>query len=75
MNIPDIKECIKGTVTFSYYRSGQLWYTCGNGFIFPVPVDDTGDAKFEATDKGMLFMRYIRKYIKELNDANNGDAV
>jgi len=66
MKVPDIKECIRGNVTFSYYRGGQLWYSCENGFLFPVPVEDIGDATFLNVDRAMLFMRYVRKYINEL---------
>jgi hypothetical protein len=63
-----IKDCIQGTVKFQYYRSGVLYYKCENGFIFPVPIDDTDDAAFNAEDKGIIFMRWIRKaltYYKE----------
>jgi len=67
MNIPEIKECINGQVTFSFYREGNLWYICErNGFLFPVPISDTGNATFLKYDRAMLFMRYIRKYIAEL---------
>lgn len=59
----DIKECIKGQVTFEYYRKNELWYKCENGFMFPVPIEDIGDATFMAKDKAMLFMRYIRKQL------------
>ena len=62
-NIPELKDCIKGNVTFIFYRAESLWYECENKFIFPVPVNDTGDATFLSTDRAMLFMRYIRKYI------------
>jgi hypothetical protein len=57
----DIKDCIRGSVEFLYYRKGELYYRCENGFVFTVPVDDTGDASFNATDRAMLFMRWIRK--------------
>lgn len=54
------------TVKFLYYRKGELWYeVVGKNFVFPVPIDDTGDGTFNAEDKGMLFMRYIRKQLKE----------
>ena len=73
--IPEIKECIKGQVTFQYYRANELWYKTENEFFFPVPVEDIGDATFWNIDRAMLFMRYIRKHIdslkkqKELEDA------
>ncbi len=61
-----IKDHVKGLVTFLYYRKGSLWYRTDSGFDFPVPVEDTGDASFLATDKAMMFMRYIRKHMAVL---------
>ncbi len=54
------------TVTFEFYRKGELWYTTECGFKFPVPISDTGDGTFLKSDKAMLFMRYIRKQIDEV---------
>jgi len=63
----DIKDRVRGTVTFSHYQSGDLWYRCEDGFTFPVPVPgDTGAARFLPTDKGIYFMRYIRKHMAEI---------
>lgn len=58
------------TVRFDFYRAGSLYYIVkdtdgGNSFRFPVPISDTGDASFNAEDKAILFMRYIRKAIEE----------
>lgn len=68
-----IKDMIKdNTVTFAYYRGGELWYSLpyqGSDFLFPVPVSDVGDATMLAQDKAILFMRYIRKHLKELETA------
>ena len=63
-----LKELVKGTaVHFVEYRKGNLWYTISGfeDFQFPVPVEDIGDGVFKATDKGMLFMRYIRKHLDQ----------
>lgn len=64
-----LKDVVKGgEVTFSYYRAGYLYYEVINRtevYRFPVPVDDTGDATFNKKDKAILFMRYIRKAMKE----------
>ena len=57
-----LKECVTGTVSFAYYRKGNLWYKCKNGFLFPVPIEDTGDATFSSEDKGLLFMRWIKQH-------------
>ena len=51
-------------VTFKYYRKNELWYSTECGFMFPVPIEDTGDAQFLPSDKAMMFMRYIRKQLK-----------
>ena len=67
---PGVKECIKGNVTFAFYRKGFLHYNCENGFQFRVPINDCGDACFNKEDKGILFMRYIRKELKLLEEIN-----
>ena len=74
MNIKDMVKDGK-TVTFLFYQNGQLWYSTANLFVFPVPIDDTGDGVFLASDKAILFMRYIRKHIKYLEDAKNEQKV
>ncbi|MDA3778899.1 MAG: hypothetical protein PF487_01495 [Bacteroidales bacterium] len=65
----DIKEIIKdNTVTFAYYRAGYLFYNViyrEEVFMFPVPIDDIGDATFLNTDRAMFLMRYIKKAIEE----------
>lgn len=66
-----IKDMVKDgqKVKFLYYKSHELWYVTETGFEFPVPTYDTGDGMFLAEDKAMLFMRYIRKHVKFLNEA------
>jgi hypothetical protein len=63
-----IKDLVKDKrVRFLYYRSKELWYeVIGTDFRFPVPIDDTGDGTFLPEDKAMIFMRYIRKQLQEL---------
>ena len=61
----NIKDMVKDkSVTFQYYKDGQLFYSTECGFVFPVPIDDVGNATLNAKDKALLFMRYIRKHIK-----------
>ena len=55
-------------VKFLYYKQKELWYETEDGFKFPVPIEDTGEASFLAEDKAMLFMRYIRKHLKSIED-------
>lgn len=61
-----VLEWIAGTVKFQFYRSGDLYYKCQNGFVFTVPVSDTHDAVFKDEDRGIFFMRWIRKNIDAL---------
>jgi hypothetical protein len=69
-----LKELVAGgkMVTFSHYRQKELWYKTECGFEFPVPIDDTGDGTFLATDKAMLFMRYIRKQLEAIESGRQG---
>jgi hypothetical protein len=68
-----IKDIIKDNIVeFYYYRKGFLYYRISlvvngklNNYQFPVPLSDTGDATFNATDKAIFFMRYINKAMKE----------
>ena len=60
-------------VHFEYYRGGELHYKTECGFQFPVPISDIGDATFMKEDKAMLFMRYIRKQLKNI-EVDNGKA-
>ncbi len=56
-------------VRFAFYRKNELWYVCEDGFEFPVPISDTGDAEFKVEDKAMLFMRWIRKHMELIETA------
>ena len=60
-----MKEYIQGECQFEYYRDSQLWYRTENGFLFPVPIDDIGNATFGRSERGILMMRYIRKWLNE----------
>lgn len=62
-----LKEHVAGVVNFCYYFDGNLWYeTNTTNFLFPVPITDIGNAKFLATDRAILFMRYIRKHLETI---------
>ena len=67
----DIKEIVKDNeVRFAKYRQGFAYYTVhvpsdGTDYTFPVSLSDIGDATLLATDKALVFMRYIRKAIEE----------
>ena len=66
---PLLLERVKSRVQFAYFRDGALWYTCGDGWEFPVGVADTINAQgasptFKAEDKGIVFMRWVRKHME-----------
>ena len=67
--IPSLKEIVKDNkVYFSHYRANIMYYKVdvnSETYMFTVPIEDVGDAIFEAIDKAMLFMRYIRKSLDE----------
>jgi len=60
-----LKEMVKNNnlARFVSFEKDTLYYTTECGFVFPVPVSDIGDGVFNATEKAMLLMRYIRKQI------------
>lgn len=57
-------------VKFEYFRDGNFFYSCDNGFIFPVPVDDIGQATLLKEDKALFFMRWIRKHMAVIKNGN-----
>jgi len=67
----DIKEMVKDNrkVTFLCYKDNEFWYKTENGFEFPVPISDTAGAIFLPEDKALVFMRWIRKHAKYLEDS------
>lgn len=71
MDLPNVKDLVTSgkKVTFVRYQSGSLWYRCDDGFEFPVPIDDTGDAAFLPEDKAIIYMRWIRKHLSYLAKA------
>jgi hypothetical protein len=69
----NIKDLVKDNfVEFQHFRNGELWYRIelgdGEVFDFPVPVDDVGSAVMMKKDKALLFMRYIRKHLKVVDN-------
>lgn len=60
----NIKNIVKGkTARFVFFRDRALFYETEDGFQFPVPVEDAGSATFNAEEKAILLMRYIRKHL------------
>ncbi len=65
----NLKENIRGSSSFVYYRDNALWYRTDMGLMFPIPIDDIGSSQFLATEKSLLLMRWIRKYIASQTEA------
>lgn len=63
----NIKDMVNGgkAATFTHFRRGILWYKTEDNFAFGVPVEDVGDATFQAEEKAILLMRYIRKQLED----------
>lgn len=59
----NLKDHVQGKVKFQFYKQGNLYYQTESGLVFPVPIEDTGEATFLNEDKALLFMRYIRKHL------------
>lgn len=71
-----LKDLVKSNVYFVEYRKGNLWYEAGRllggaPLLFPVPIEDTGDGTFKQEDKGLLFMRYIRKHLEDIESGKS----
>lgn len=67
MNIEDIVK--DNTVRFIRYRRGIAYYGINvpaeGAYVFPVPLEDNGDATLELEDKAIMFMHYITRAIGE----------
>ena len=70
----DIKGIVKdNTVQLVEVSAGTRLLYCvrvpseGIDYMFPVPLSDVGDATLLATDKAIVFMRYIRQALRGQN--------
>lgn len=64
-------ELVDGkTAKFEFYRQGVLYYSVDD-FTFPVPISDLGTATCNNEEKGIFFMRYIRKHLETLEEMKN----
>lgn len=75
----NIKDIVKDKKAhFVFFRDRSLFYETDDGFQFPIPIDDAGSATFNAEEKAILLMRYIRKHIAQTEKAREeqqkGDA-
>jgi hypothetical protein len=63
-----VKDHIRGFSSFLFYCKGELYYeTADTGFVYRVPIDDTGDATFDPVMKSLIMMRWIRKEMESRN--------
>lgn len=59
-------------VKFLFYRDGSLWYATEEDFRFPVPVSDIGNAIFNAEEKALIMMRWIKPQMALVNKVKPG---
>jgi hypothetical protein len=69
INTGTLKTRVKGAVRFTHFRDGNLYYATDDGWEFPVDVAETTNKQgnsptFKAQDKGIVFMRWIRKHME-----------
>ena len=62
-----LKDHVAGNTGFQYYRAGNLMYKTSTGIEFPIPISDTNEATFPRTEKGIFFMRWIRKHLEAID--------
>lgn len=64
----DIKRAVSDgkRVTFSYCRNAMLYFTTEFDETFPVDISDMGESTFNADEKAILLMRYMRQFNKSL---------
>ncbi|MEW6306097.1 MAG: hypothetical protein AB1705_21725 [Verrucomicrobiota bacterium] len=55
---------------FIHYRDGNFIYETDDGFQFPIPLEDVEKATLLAEDKALIFMRWIRRQVKALEEAD-----
>lgn len=58
---------------FLHYQDNNLWYRTEAGLDFPIPISDTGNGIFLPKDKSIIFMRWIRKHMKFIEDARKNN--
>ena len=65
LNLIDIVK--NNTVHFDSYKNGYFYYTVKVNeqvYRFPVELIDIGAATMQATDKALIYMRWIRKALE-----------
>lgn len=57
-NVIDGKKAI-----FKFYKDGSLYYETELGLIFEIPCIETGNGTFNAEEKALNLMKWIKKQI------------
>jgi hypothetical protein len=73
MKITDIVKDNK-TARFDRYTDGNLWYVTEGGFDFPIPVEDTRGGVFQAEEKALHLMRWIRQHLARQQEQQQSQA-
>lgn len=82
MKLPTVKQLVRENAKLVRYRDGNLWYqilwsqddsSFGGIFDFPVPVSDTGGAEFGSNERAIYLMRWIRRHIEFLTEAQEAE--
>jgi hypothetical protein len=72
MNL-DVKAHVASgnTVQFLKYQQGNLYYEVNQtSLVFKVPIADLGDATCYQYERAMTYMKYIKKALDELKEAD-----
>ncbi len=80
MKLPTITQLAREQARFTHFEDGCLWYEVmwfetvdgipeEHLFDFPVPVNDTDGGRFLPVDRGLYFMRWMRKHLAMLTAA------
>jgi len=65
MDTINVKDHVSGgqKAFLKFYRGGILYYQTEKGLMFEIPISDCGDACFNAEERAITLMRWIRKQI------------
>lgn len=55
--------------------SGRVHYSISDGFEFPIPIADAEGGTFEAEERPLILMRWIRKHYEFLKKARDEQEI
>lgn len=62
-----LTDLVKSRAVFEVYKQGNLIYSIGS-FRFPVPISELDDAAVGFQEKGIFFMKWIKRQLKALQE-------